>query len=415
MNTTARTLRSSVSVAGAGLLLAATGVALAPAATADSGLPALAVSTAAPAEIGLAGQPVGFTTTASNVGKNDTSSTRLIYHIDGGGGLPPNALSLQYRLSGTAWKTVPLKMSDLKFFGELPETFPLAAGQSRTVQLRIGLPMGTPHNGDSNGGTDHLKLTTMISYGAAGAANDVDEDTVKVGALSTSLSGVPATAVVGGPGVTFRATVSNPTPSAYENVTDVLYTNRHTTVQVLRSGAWKTLKPITSNAEPDLYGFDVIGKDASMAAHSSTSVKVRVAYRKGAALGKTDVAPCAIVNEGSIPFRGSTFCGESASIKLTAAASGRPTPTASAKPSAKPSATASAPAGTGTHTPTASVTPSTTTTAPADTRTHTGTDTQLASTGSSGVSAIAVAAAALVAAGAGALGFAALRRRRARG
>lgn len=411
LNTTARTLRRSVTVAGAGLLLAATGVALAPGATADSGPPALAVSTAAPAEIGLAGRPVGFTTTATNVGKNDTSSTRLIYHIDGGGGLPPNALSLEYRLSGTAWKTVPLTMSDLKFSGELPETFPLAAGRSRTVQLRIGLPMGTPHNGDSNGGTDSLKLTTMISYGAAGAANDVDEDTVKVGALRTGLSGVPATAVVGGPGVTFRATVSNPTPSAYENVTDVLYTNRHTTVQVLRSGSWKTLKPITADAEPDVYGFDVIGKDAAMAAHSSTSVRVRVTYGKGAALGKTTVAPCAIVNEGSIPFRGSTFCGESASIKLTAAASAKPTPTASAKPSA----TASAPAGSGTPTPTASATASTTTAASANTRTPTGTDTQLASTGSGGVPAIAVAAAALAAAGAGALGFTALRRRRTRG
>lgn len=392
MNTTAHTLRSFATATGAGLLLAATGAVLAPGATAapaDSEPPALAVSTAAPAEIGLAGQPVGFTTTASNIGTHDTSSARLIYHVDGGEGLPSNAVSLQYRLSGTAWKTVSLTLTGTQFSGELPETFPLAAGQARTVQLRLGLPMGTPHNGDSNGGTDQLKLTTLVSYGASGAANDTDEDTVEVGALSTRLSGVPATATAGGPGVSFQATVSNPTASAYENVTDVLFTSRDATVQKLRSGTWKTLKPITDSAEPDVYGFDVIGKDAAMAPHSSTSVKVRVTYRKGAAGGKTTVHPCVFVNEGSIPFTGSTFCGASASLTLKAAASGTATPTASATPSA-------------------------TTTVPAATATASGMTTQLAETGSGGVSATAVSAAGLVTAGAGALGFTTLRRRRTR-
>ncbi|MEU8697023.1 hypothetical protein AB0C61_04955 [Streptomyces sp. NPDC048680] len=405
MNTTARTVRSSVTATGAGLLLAATGAVLAPGATAapaDSGPPALAVSTAAPAEVGLAGRPVGFTTTASNTGANDTSSARLIYHVDGGVGLPPNAVSLEYRLSGTAWKSVSLTLTGTQFSGELPETFPLAAGQKRTVQLRLGLPMGTPHNGDSNGGTDHLKLTTLVSYGASGAANDTDEDSVKVNALSTRLTGVPATATVGGPGVTFEATVSNPTASAYENVTDVLFTSRDATVQKLRSGTWKTLEPITDSAEPDIYGFDIIGKDASMAAHSSTSVKVRVTYRKGAALGKTTVHPCVFVNEGSTPFRGTTFCGSSASLTLKAAAPGTTTPTASATPSSS-------------ATPSASDTPSATAPAPAATSTLPGTTTQLAETGSGGVSATAVAAAALVTAGAGALGLTTLRRRRARG
>ncbi|MEV7405340.1 hypothetical protein AB0N93_33720 [Streptomyces sp. NPDC091267] len=400
MNTTARTLRSSITVAGAGLLLATAGAAVAPGATAvpaDSEPPALRVATAAPAEIGLAGQPVGFTTTASNIGTHDTSAARLIYRVDGGAGLPSNAVSLQYRLSGTEWKAVPLTLTGTEFSGELPERFPLAASQSRTVQLRLGLPMGTPHNGDSNGGTDRLKLTTMVSYGASGAANDTDEDTVKVDGLASGLSGVPATATAGGPGVTFRATVSNPTASAYENVTDVLFTNRYATVQKLRSGTWTTLAPITDSAEPDVYGFDIIGKDAAMTPHSSTSVKVRVTYRKDAPVGKTTVHPCAFVNEGSLPFRGTTSCGASASIKVTAAGTGTATPTASA--SATTPATA---------------TPSTSTTPAPATATTSGTTTQLARTGSSNVSAAAVAAAALVAAGAGALGFPALRRRRSR-
>uniref|UniRef100_A0AAU2W205 Gram-positive cocci surface proteins LPxTG domain-containing protein n=1 Tax=Streptomyces sp. NBC_00008 TaxID=2903610 RepID=A0AAU2W205_9ACTN len=392
MNTTARTLRSSATATAAGLLLAATGSVLAPgakaAAAADTEPPELTVSTAAPAEIGLAGGPVGFTTTAANTGTHDASSARLIYHIDGGEGLPPNAVSLQYKLGAATWKPVSLALTGTQFSGELPETFPLAAGEARTVRLRLGLPMGTPHNGDSNGGTDHLRLTTLVSYGAGGMAGDTDEDTVEVGALTTALSGVPATATPGGPGVTFGATVSNPTASAYENVTEVLFTSRDATVQELRSGTWKTLRPIADSAEPDVYGFDVIGKDAALAAHSSTSVKVRVTYGKAASQGKTTVHPCVFVNEGSAPFTGSTFCGSSSSLTLKAvSATTTPTASATATASPLPSATAA-------------------------TTTSGGTTTQLAETGSGGASATTTAAAALVTAGAGLLGLAALRRRR---
>jgi LPXTG-motif cell wall-anchored protein len=253
---------------------------------------------------------------------------------------------------------VPLTLAGTQFSGELPETFPLAAGQSRTVQLRLGLPMGTPHNGDSNGGTDHLKLTTLVSYGASGAANATDEETVKVDGLATALSGVPATATAGGPPVAFRATVSNPTASAYENVTDVLFTSRYTTVQVQHSGTWTTLQPRTDSTEPGIYGFDIIGKDTSLTAHSTTTVKVRVTYNQGAPAGPT----------------------------VKAGGSASPTPTASATPT----------------TPTATTAPATTPTqAPA----------QLAKTGTGGASTAAVAGATLVAAGAGALGFAARRRR----
>ncbi|MEW1824662.1 hypothetical protein [Streptomyces sp. NPDC088196] len=406
MNSTARTLRSSVTVTGAGLLLAGAGAVLAPAATAattDSQPPALAVSTAAPAEIGLGGQPVEFTTTASNVGTEDTTSARLIYHIDGGAGLPPNALSLQYRLSGTAWKTVPLTLTGTQFSGELPESFALAAAQSRTVDLRLGLPMGTPHNGDSNGGTDHLKVNTLISYGTSGAANDTDEDTVKVDGLDATLSGVPTTATAGGPGVTFGATVSNSTASAYENVTGVLFTSRYATVQVLSSGTWKTLKPITAGNEPDVYGFDITGKDSSLAAHSSAAAKFRVTYLKNTPAGKTTVHPCAFVNQGSTPFTGTTFCGASASITVKAAGTGTTTPTPSATPSTSATPSAS---------PTSTTTPATTTSSGTVSGTTSGATTQLAKTGSGGVSTTALAATGLITAGTGALAFTALRRRR---
>ncbi|MGX1548239.1 hypothetical protein [Streptomyces adustus] len=393
MNTFARKARTSVAISGTALLLAAAGLGLAPAAFADeSQPPTLAVATAAPTEVGLAGLPVAFTTKVSNTGSHDASSTRLIYRIDGGAGLPSNAVSLQYQLSGTEWKTVPLTYADGKFSGEIPETFPLAAGQSRTVQLRIGVPMGTPHNGDSDGGTQQLKLTTLVSHGASGAASGTDDDTIKVDGLSTAMSGVPATVTAGGPAVGFEATVTNPTPSEYENVTDTLITNKYASVQVLRSGTWKTLTPVTSDAEADVYGFDVIGKDASLAAHSSTVAKVRVTYRKDTPTGKATVKSCVFVNQGPTPFRGTTFCAESATLTVLAAGStgstATPTPTASASPS--PSSSAQTPSATsGTS----------------------GAGTQLAETGSSGTSTIAAASGAFLLAGAGALGVVALRRR----
>ncbi|KOG62145.1 hypothetical protein ADK77_28825 [Streptomyces antibioticus] len=410
MDTFAHRVRSSVAVSGTALLLAAAGFGLAPAASADeSQPPVLAVDTAAPAEVGLAGLPVDFTTKVSNTGASDASSARLIYRIDGGAGLPSNAVGLEYRLSGTEWKTVPLTYADGKFSGEMPETFPLAAGQSRTVQLRIGVPMGTPHNGDSNGGTQQLKMTTLVSYGASGAATATDDDTVEVDGLGTGLSGVPATVTAGGPAVDFEATVANPTASGYENVTDTLITSRYASVQVLRSGTWETLTPVVSDAEPDVYGFDVIGKDASLAAHSSTVAKVRVSYRKDTPTGKTTVQSCVFVNQGSLPFRGTTFCGNESTLTVLAAGStgGTPTPT----PTPAPTATASA-------TPAPSASPSASAEAPAATSGTTsgtsGASTQLAATGSGGTSTIAVAAGAFLLAGAGALGIVALRRRRTR-
>ena len=409
MNTTARKARSSAAAAGGALLIAAAAAVLAPAATAapaDSGPPSLAASSAAPKEIGFAGLPVDFTTTVTNTGVYDTSSARLLYRIDAGIGVESNAVSLEYRLSGTAWKKVPLSFADGVFSGEVPETFPLAAGKSRTVQMRLGLPMGTPHNGDSNGGTRQLKMTTLVSYGASGVATGDDVDIVKVDGLDVTLSGVPRTAIAGGPGVTFKATVANPSASAYANLTDVLFTNRHTTVEVLRSGRWTELPHLTAGNEPDVYGYDIIGKDASLASHSRTTVTVRLTYRKDAPTGTTTVHPCAIVNEGSSPFLGTTECGAFASITVKAHGTGGSTPTPTATPTSTPS---SATTGAATSGSTAGTSTGATTSGTSGTS---GTPTQLAHTGSGGTSTTAAVAAGLVIAGGGTIGFVGLRRRR---
>jgi hypothetical protein len=184
----------------------------------------------------------------------------------------------------------------------------------------------------------------------------------------------------------------------------VLFTSRYATVQVLSSGTWKTLKPITAGNEPDVYGFDITGKDSSLAAHSSAAAKFRVTYLKNTPAGKTTVHPCAFVNQGSTPFTGTTFCGASASITVKTAGTGTTTPTPSATPSTSATPTAS---------PTSTTTPAATTTSSGTVSgTTSGANTQLAKTGSGGVSTTALAATGLITAGTGALAFTALRRRR---
>ncbi|WP_240118068.1 hypothetical protein [Streptomyces sp. MUM 2J] len=210
----------------------------------------------------------------------------------------------------------------------------------------------------------------------------------------------------GGPAVGFEATVTNPTPSRYENVTETLITSRYASVQVLRSGTWTTLTPVASAAETEVYGFNVIGKDASLAAHSSTVSKVRVTYRKDTPTGKTTVQSCVFVNQGARPFSGTTDCAPQATLTVLAAES-----TGSAGGTPTPTPTASA-------TPTSSASPSPSTQAPSGTSGTTsgtsGATTQLARTGSDGTSTIAAAAGALFLAGAAALGIAALHARRTR-
>lgn len=225
----------------------------------------------------------------------------------------------------------------------------------------------------------------------------------------------------GGPAAGFDVTLTNPTPSAYENVTDTLITSRYASVQVLRSGTWQTLTPSTSDTAPDVYGFDVIGKDASLSAHGSTVAKVRVTYRKDTPAGKTPVHPCVYVNQGSAPFRGTTFCASGSTLTVLAADSGGstggtpiPSSTGSGIPTASVTATASA-------TPTASASPSSSASpsavAPSSTSgTTSGTSGggSLAHTGSGGTSVIAAAAGALLLAGTGVLGAVGPRRRRTR-
>jgi hypothetical protein len=407
LNRTAQRITSSVTAAGAGLLLSAAVFGLAPAALADDGPHPLelSLSAPAPAEIGLAGQPVEYSDTVTNTGAAATDELVMRFTLDGGQGLPSNAASLEYRTAGGVWKPVPLDFAGTTFSGTLPGTFTLGAGASRTVRLRVGLPMGTPHNGDSNGGTQSLKVHTTVSRAAAGAAAVVDDHTIAVSAATASLSGVPAFATAGDAGITFDAKVSNPTASAYENLSHILVTDTHTIVEVRRSGGWTRLPAVMAPIGPGETGravYTLDGKDSSIGAHTETVTKVRLSYPRSAGGAKSIFSDCLLVNAGANPLSGTTFCDKQTTIPVRVAATGGTSPTA-------------VPTATPTTSTTTAASPATPAAIPAPARSATpDTSGQLAKTGSGSASAMAAGAGALLLAGAAVVGAAAHRRRASR-
>lgn len=390
MNRTTRKAGSAIAAGGIGLLLSVAGLGLAPAAQADDGPRplSLSLSAPAPADLGLAGEPVEYTDTVTNTGSETTDELAVHFTLDGGSGLPPNAASLEYRTADGVWKPVPLDFAASTFSGTLPETFTLAPGATHSVRLRIGLPMGTPHHGDTNGGTQSLKVHTTVGRVAAGAAAAIDDHVITVDGLSPTLSGVPASVTAGGATITFDAKVSNPTSSAYVNLSHFLVTDTFAIVEVNHSGHWTRLTGAVSPSEPTLVAFVLDGKDSSMAAHSDTVTKVRLSYSTMAAGVQAKVGDCVSVNVGADPFSGTGMCGPQASIAVKASAGSG----GSATPTATPTVTL-----TPTVTPSATATPDT--------------SAQLAETGGGGMSAVAVGAGALVLAGAAALSVSARRRR----
>jgi hypothetical protein len=393
-----RALRGSATAACVALALSGGALALAPAALADGkpgdGIPKMSLSVDAPATIGFAGGPVEFTETLGNTG---TSYVPDILNFDAavGDGLPADGLSLDVKASDGSWQPVRLTLSKGVFSGQTIEGFSVPAGTTKTVHLRIGLPMGTPHHGDTNGGADTVTLTSDVVAAGSWLTQATDTHTIKVGSISSSFTGVPKSVTAGGAPAEFDAKVENPTPSAYTNLSHLLFADRNATVRVLRSGSWTTLTPVADPREPDgRLGFYLDGRDSSVGPDSSTTTRVRISYRAGTPAGPVHLGNCLVVNESSTPFTGTTLC-EQDTVLTVEAAGAEPTPTASATATASPTPTASA-----TPTATASATPT-----PA-------TGTQLAETGSGGNSTVAAAAGgALLLAGLAAMASVRLRRR----
>ncbi|WP_369036554.1 MULTISPECIES: hypothetical protein [Streptomyces] len=408
-----------LAIGAAGVLMSLGAVAAAPAAWAEPGAPTTpsaapaqtccntTLSVTGPAALGLAGQPVEFTEKITNTSATESQDLFLDLVADAGAGMPKNGLVMYYRTDSGAWQKVLMEYSGGSFQGALPITITLGPGESRVLHLLLGLPMGEPHNGDSDGGANSVQLTSSV--GAADGSwvlQARDIRTIPVHGLAAGLAGVPTTAVRGGAPVEFDATLVNPTPSDYLNVNSVLFTDKYATVQVKRGGAWVTLPPVTAAAEPGLVGHYLRERDHKVPAGSSGSVPVRVSWKANAPLGKATLTESIIVNEGSVPFRGTHVGAASAQVTLTGGQSASPSTSTGAGGSQTPTSTPSASASTGT---TATPTPAPTT-PPASSPANTGT--QLASTGGDGGTlALSLGGASLVFAGGSLAAYTRLRRR----
>ncbi|MEV6465254.1 hypothetical protein [Kitasatospora sp. NPDC051702] len=324
--------RSRRLVAAAALGVAALGGSLAVPAQAASaqGAPHGTLAVQAPATVGLAGQPVAFTETVTNTGTETTTYT-LVLQTETEPGTPrQHAITIDYEdpANGT-WKSVPLDFYD----GETDVTYngtingiTVAPGRSVKLDMRIGAPMGMPHDGAGNGGFRSITLGSRLTE--PGSWPRLDERFAKIGvdSVSTSLAHLPATAVAGGEPIEFDAVLTNPTPSAYANLGNVLFTDPHATVQVRTAdGRWTTLKKV-SDADPDgKPGVYLQGRDSSIGAHKTTVTRVRVSYDATTPLGATKINPCVFVNE-STPFHGTTMCAQGGTVTVIAPAKGSATP-----------------------------------------------------------------------------------------
>ena len=357
MTSTVHGTGTSLSVRSATALLGAVltaGVLLAPAASAFADAPAsgtgITIIARPPAAVGFAGQPVGFTETVANTGA--ARSVVVTLEATAGPGVEQNSLVIQYQDGGT-WKDLALDYSGQEgtFTGQTG-ALTLAAGSTTTLKLRIGLPMGSPHNGDSNGGTSSIKLRSSV---AAADGSPVllaqDTHTIGVDSISSGLVGVPTTATAGGAPIEFTATLDNPTPSDYTNLGDVIFVNDGATVQARTSdGPWTTLPPVTGSQPDPSRGFYLGGRNSSSAAGNDRTFDVRISFPADAPLGTTTINPCLFVNEGSTPFEGTTMCTAGVKVKIVAAAQGGASPTAT--PTAAPTPTSTS---TGTPTPAATL------------------------------------------------------------
>ncbi|MFJ8623588.1 hypothetical protein ACIRD3_12180 [Kitasatospora sp. NPDC093550] len=278
----------------------------------------------APAAVGFAGRPVAFTGTITNNGTEDTRYALLLQTITEAG-TPPHAITIDYKdpANGT-WTPVPLD-----FHGGAGEAtydgttgaIAVPAGATVTLDLRIGAPMGLPHDGASNGGFRSITLESRLTV--PGSGDDLGEQVsrISVDPIGSSLAHVPATAVAGGEPIEFDAVLANPTPSAYTNLGNVLFVDDHATVQVRRAdGGWTTLPKVSDGIPDDKPGVYLQGRDSSIDAGATTVTRVRVSYDATTPLGATTIDPCLFVNEGATPFRGTTDCSQGSTVHVVAPA-----------------------------------------------------------------------------------------------
>ncbi|WP_052707739.1 LPXTG cell wall anchor domain-containing protein [Streptomyces rubellomurinus] len=183
--------------------------------------------------------------------------------------------------------------------------------------------MGEPHDGASNGGVGPALVLRSTVKGAPDSPTDTHR--IVVGSIANSVVGVPGTAAAGGAPIEFEVHLTNPTPSAYTNLGNVLFADRRARVEARAAdGNWVSLEPVVTIPD-DPAGFSVNGPDSSAEPGSDQVAKVRVSYPADMPLGGTALNPCVFVNEGEgHPFQGTTMCSAGAEVQVVAPAAPAP-------------------------------------------------------------------------------------------
>ncbi|MEV0533364.1 hypothetical protein [Kitasatospora sp. NPDC050463] len=423
-----RSRRTVAAAAALGVVALGGSLALPAQAAFAEGVKGAKLTVQAPASVGFAGQSVAFTETITNTGAEATRFS-LSLETTSEVGTPPNSITIDYKdPENGAWKSVPLEFHqgpEATTYDGLVHGITVPAGKTVTLNMRIGAPMGLPHQGASNGGLRSMTLRSAVTVPGSWVKLAEQVKTIKVESVRTSLAAVPATAVAGGAPIEFDAVLANPTPSGYVNLGNVLFGDAHATVQVRKAdGTWTTLTKVSGGADeqPGVY---LQGRNSTIGAGRTVVTRVRVSYDKNTPLGATALNPCVFVNEGSTPFRGTTLCGKGSTVKVVAPAEAPATPATGAKPAAKPATAPSAPA-TARSTPAPASAPATARSTPAPASAPAAAAPQasapatpatpvageLAATGAESTMVPAVAAAALSTLGAGAVLLARRLRRR---
>ncbi|MFD5466172.1 hypothetical protein ACFWIQ_25550 [Kitasatospora sp. NPDC127059] len=252
-----------------------------PTAKATADKPSLRVD--APTTVGRGGQPVEFTETITNPGTTE-GSYRLRIGTSGAGPVSTNAIKVDYRDADGTWKPVT---------GTAPG-LTVAAGATKTVQLRLTTELATYwSNVDST-----VTLSSAVLDAANGAVLAESTDQVAAKAISLQVKNAPTTAVVGGAPVEFDVVIGNASASGYTNVSKIVETDQHSTLQVQKAdGSWQNLTPVAlphASGRVDYF----LADDQDMAPHETFTRHVRLAYTADAPVGVNFIHPWAVLHQG---------------------------------------------------------------------------------------------------------------------
>ncbi|MFG2825599.1 hypothetical protein ACGFX4_39995 [Kitasatospora sp. NPDC048365] len=387
-NSSLRARTAAVLVAG----LLAGGVLAAPAALAAE--PAKQyLGTTVPPSVGLGGRSVSSVSAISNPG-TEVLKAQLKVTVDIGFQAPAGWLTVDWFDNATkSVKPVPLTFANGVYSGTVPTTVTVQPGQFEGLELLIGTPLGGPQHGATNGGIEQVKLrTAVVAEGTTKPLGEV-EKTIPVRGISSSLSGVPGRAVVGGAPIEFDVVAANDSESDYDQLSEILYTAPGSRVELRGAdGTWKAAPVVKADLSDEQWVASRIeGPGAFLSGEKSVTRHVRVSYPAGTPLGATGIGHCAIVNgRADQPLVGTTMCGGQAKVTVVAA----PAPTT-------PAPTTPAPATTAPATPA----PATTAAAAPVTGALQGDGQRLAETGPRGAGIVAGIGGALLVAGGGVLWF----------